>query len=47
MTDNQTMNAERDSLWMGWEEYILYILEIDREDVNEDALSQLAEVLES
>lgn len=40
------MNAERKALRMDWEEYIVYALEIDRDDVNEDALAELAEGLE-
>lgn len=41
------MNIERNALRMDWEEYILYALEVELEDVNEDALSELGQALES
>lgn len=37
------MNTERKALRMGWEEYILYALEVEREQVNQEALTELAE----
>lgn len=40
------MNAERKALRMGWEEYILYALDIGRDEVNEDGLAELAEAMD-
>jgi len=39
------MNKERRALRMDWDEYILYALEVDREQVNGDALNELSEAL--
>jgi len=41
------LEREKEQLDIPWDEYLLYILEVDREDVNEDALNQLADHLES
>jgi hypothetical protein len=30
---------------LGWEDYVLYALEVERDEVNEDALEQIAEAL--
>lgn len=43
----ETMEAERDALELDWEEYVLYILEISDEVVNEDALEHIAIVMEN
>lgn len=39
------MEDERDDLSMTWDEYILYLLEVDRSDVNDDCLRHLSEVV--
>lgn len=36
---------EREDLDMDWSEYVCYILEVDKEDVNHDELIQLSAVL--
>jgi len=41
------LEREKEKLGLRWDEYLLYILEVDRGDVNEDALNQLADHLES
>lgn len=37
-----TLNEEREQLNMGWERYLVYVLEVDPEDVNMDGLGEVA-----
>lgn len=39
------MDAERADLGMSWEDYLCYLIEVDRESANDDGLGELAVVL--
>lgn len=42
----QSLDTERvKDCEMAWEDYLCYVLEVDREDVNEDGLGELAIIL--
>lgn len=40
-----TLNEEREQLNMGWERYLVYVLEADPDDINLDGLSHIADEL--
>lgn len=42
----QSMETERKHLGMEWDKYILYHLDIDRDDINDGALEELATIIE-